>query len=119
MILICRFAVNPARADDFLSRARRALGLLTAQPGCQGGQLGRSQTHHPVGGGRAVRVGGRVPSRAIGVRGTRARGSLLSEALTGEPGSDDVLAAAEGGVVTEHGSLLAVDAERGFGSGDR
>ncbi len=30
-----------------------------------------------------------------------------------------VLAAAEGGAVTGHGSLLTVDAEQGFGSNDR
>jgi hypothetical protein len=67
------------QAQVFLTRARRALGLLTAQPGCLGGQLGRSP--------------------------------------------DDitrwVLAAAEGGAVTDHGSLLAPDTERGFGPGAR
>ena len=39
MILICRFAIDPAQAPDFMTRA---LGLLTAQRGCLGGQLGRS-----------------------------------------------------------------------------
>jgi hypothetical protein len=31
VILICRFAVDPDEAEGFLARARRALGLLTAQ----------------------------------------------------------------------------------------
>ena len=44
---------------------------------------------------------------------------LLAEALTGEPGSYEVLATAQRGAVTDHGSLLAPDAERGFGSSAR
>ncbi len=44
---------------------------------------------------------------------------LLSEALIGEPGGYEVLAAAEGGAVNDHASLLALDAERRFGSDDR
>ncbi|HEV7452385.1 MAG TPA: hypothetical protein VGO16_13550 [Pseudonocardiaceae bacterium] len=44
---------------------------------------------------------------------------LLAEALTGEPGCYEVLATAQGGAVTNHGSLLTLDAERGFGSGSR
>ncbi|MDQ4093020.1 MAG: hypothetical protein M3143_06340 [Actinomycetota bacterium] len=42
MILIWRFLIDAAGAKDFLARTRRALSLLTAQPGCPGGQLGRS-----------------------------------------------------------------------------
>ena len=79
MILICRFAVDPDQAHDFVTRARRALGMLTAQRGCLGGQLGRS------------------PDEV-----TRW-----------------VLADGQGGAVADHGSLLAQDAERGFGCGDR
>jgi hypothetical protein len=44
---------------------------------------------------------------------------LLSEALTGEPGGYEVLAAAKDGAVTDHASLLALDADRGSGSDDR
>ena len=65
MILICRFAVDPDQAHDFLTRARRALG--------------------------------RSPDEV-----TRW-----------------VLADAQGGAVADHGSLLARDAERWFGFGDR
>jgi len=39
VLLVCRFA-DPA--PDFAARAGRALELLTAQPGCFGGELGRS-----------------------------------------------------------------------------
>ncbi len=120
MILICRFIVDAASAEDFLIRARRALGLLTAQQGCLGGQLGRSPDDIT----RWVLV---VQFASV-VAYRRALSSfevrehvvpLLSEALADEPGSYEVLAAAQRGVVTDHRSLLAPDAERGFGSGAR
>jgi quinol monooxygenase YgiN len=120
VILICRFVIDPDRAEDFLTRARRALGLLTAQPGCLGGQLGRSPddiTRWVL----AVQFESVVAyRRALSPFDVREHVvPLLSEALTGEPGSYEVLAAAQGGAVTDHGSLLAPDAERGFGSGPR
>lgn len=40
MLLVCRFTA-PVPAD-LLPRARRALELLTAAPGCLGGELGRA-----------------------------------------------------------------------------
>lgn len=120
MILICRFAVDPAQAADFLTRARRALALLTAHRGCLGGQLGRSpdDTTRWV---LAVQFESvHAYRRTLSVFEVREHViPLLSDALTGEPGSYEVLAAAEGGAVTEHASLLAPDAERGFGSDDR
>ncbi|MGH3684494.1 MAG: antibiotic biosynthesis monooxygenase family protein [Pseudonocardiaceae bacterium] len=120
MILICRFAVDPARAGDFLTRAHRALGLLTAQQGCLGGQLGRSpdDTTRWV---LVVRFASVVAyRRALSVFEVREHVvPLLSEALTGEPGGYEVLAAAEGGVVTDHASLRTLDADQGRGSGDR
>jgi quinol monooxygenase YgiN len=120
VILICRFAVDPHQAENFLSRARRAVGLLTAQPGCRGGQLGRSpddttrwvlavQFESVVAGRRALSVF-EVREQVV---------PLLSEALTGEPGSYEVLVDAQGGAVTDHRSLLVGDAQRGFGSVDR
>ncbi len=120
MILICRFAVDAAQTVDFLSRARRALGLLTAQGGCHGGQLGRSpdDTTRWV---LVVHFESVVAyRRALSVFEVREHVvPVLSDALTGEPGSYEVLVAAEGGAVTDHGSLLTFDAERGFGSDDR
>ncbi|MGH3752953.1 MAG: antibiotic biosynthesis monooxygenase family protein [Pseudonocardiaceae bacterium] len=120
MILICRFAIDPAGAGGFLTRARRALGLLSAQQGCLGGQLGRSpdDTSRWV---LAVRFESVVAyRRALSAFEVREHVvPLLAEALTGEPGSYEVLAAAEGGAVADHASLLALDAERGFRFGDR
>jgi hypothetical protein len=120
VILICCFVIDPYRAGDFLTRARRALGLLTAQPGCLGGQLGRAPddiTRWVL----AVQFESVVAyRRALSPFDVREHVvPLLSEALTGAPGSYEVLAAAHGGAVTDHRSLLAPDAERGFESGPR
>jgi quinol monooxygenase YgiN len=120
VILICRFTVDPARTEDFLARARRTLSLLTAQQGCLGGQLGRSpdDTARWV---LTVQFESVVAyRRTLSVFEVREHAvPLLSEALTGEPGSYEVLAAAEGGAVTDYGSLLTPDAQRGFESEDR
>lgn len=120
MLLICRFVIDAASAEDFLVRARRALSLLTAQPGCLGGQLGRSPddvTRWVL----AVQFDSVVAyRRALSPFDVREHAvPLLSEALTGEPGSYEVLAAGQGGAVTDHGSLLTGDADRGFGSSAR
>jgi quinol monooxygenase YgiN len=120
VILICRFVIDPATAEGFLTRARRALGLLTEQPGCLGGQLGRSPddvTRWVL----AIQFESVVAyRRALSPFDVREHVvPLLAEALTGEPGSYEVLATAQRGAVTDHASLLAPDAERGFGSGAR
>ncbi|HEY6423887.1 MAG TPA: antibiotic biosynthesis monooxygenase family protein [Pseudonocardiaceae bacterium] len=117
MILICRFVIDPAATEEFLTRSRRALGLLTAQPGCLGGALGRSPddtTRWLL----SVRFESVVAyRRALSPFEVREHVvPLLSEALTGEPGSYEVLAAAEGGAVTDHGSLLAPDIQHGSGA---
>ncbi|MGH3898862.1 MAG: antibiotic biosynthesis monooxygenase family protein [Pseudonocardiaceae bacterium] len=120
MILICRFIIDPSLAQDFLTRARRVLGLLTAQHGCLGGQLGRSPdevTRWVL----TVQFESVVAyRRALAPFDVREHVvPLLSEALTGEPGSYEVLVAGRCGAVTDHASLLGSDAERGFGSGAR
>ncbi len=120
MILICRFIIDSADVENFLTRARRALSLLTAQHGCLGGQLGRSPddiTRWVL----AVQFESVVAyRRALSPFEVREHVvPLLSEALTGEPGSYEVLASGQSGAVTDHGSLRALDAERRFGSGAR
>jgi quinol monooxygenase YgiN len=120
VILICRFVIDPTQADEFLTRARRALGLLTAQRGCLSGQLGRSPdelTRWAL----IVHFESVVAyRRTLSVFEVREHVvPLLSEALTGEPGSYEVLADAQCGAVTEHASLLTRDAEQEFGWGDR
>ncbi|MEU7525656.1 antibiotic biosynthesis monooxygenase [Saccharothrix sp. NPDC042600] len=42
MLLVCRFTVPETDVPAFTQRATRALELLTAQPGCRGGQVGRA-----------------------------------------------------------------------------
>lgn len=113
MLLICHFAVDPADADRFVSRAHRALGLLTGRPGCAGGRLGRSPddvTRWVL----VVRFDSVVAyRRALSPFEIREHViPLLSEALTTEPGGYEVLASAHDGTVTDHASLLAGAADR-------
>ena len=113
MLLICRFTVEPAEAEDFVARARRALSLLSAQPGCLGGQLGRAPDE-VIRWVLVVRFDSVVAyRRALSPFDVREHViPLLSEALTSEPGGYEVLASAERGVVTEYGSLLANATDR-------
>lgn len=110
MLLISRFTVDPAVAQNFVLRAHRALGLLTAQRGCLGGQLGRSPddiTQWVL----VVRFDSVVAyRRALSPFEIREHViPLLSEALTSEPGGYEVLAVAQGGAVADHASLLTTD----------
>ncbi|HEY2765394.1 MAG TPA: antibiotic biosynthesis monooxygenase family protein [Pseudonocardiaceae bacterium] len=113
MLLISHFAVEPAAADDFVTRARRALALLTAQPGCVGGELCRSpdDTTRWV---LVVRFDSVVAyRRALSPFDIREHViPLLSEALTSEPGGYELLATARGGALIDHASLLADGTDR-------
>jgi hypothetical protein len=108
VLVICCFLVDPAGTGNFLTRAHRALSLLTAQPGCLGGELGRSpdDTARWV---LAVRFESVVAyRRALSPFEIREQVvPLLSEALTCESGGYEVLASAQGGAVTSHPSLIA------------
>jgi hypothetical protein len=113
LLLICHFVVGADDADRFVTRAHRALGLLTAQPGCSGGRLGRSPdevTRWVL----VVRFDSVVAyRRALSPFEIREHViPLLSEALTTEPAGYEVLASADGGTVTDHASLLAGAADR-------
>ncbi|WP_226363942.1 antibiotic biosynthesis monooxygenase family protein [Pseudonocardia abyssalis] len=108
MLLLCRFAVDPADAPDFLARGTRALELLTAAEGALDGRLGRS-VDDP---GRWVlavrftsvdayrRALSPFPVRELVV-------PLLSEALADEPATYETLVDATAGTATEFPSLLA------------
>ncbi|MGH3931989.1 MAG: antibiotic biosynthesis monooxygenase family protein [Pseudonocardiaceae bacterium] len=111
--MICHFAVDPAGVEMFVIRAHRALELLTAQPGCLGGELGRSPddvTRWVL----VVRFDSVVSyRRALSPFDVRAHAvPLLSEALTSQSGGYEVLATAQRGAVTDHASLLATDRDR-------
>jgi len=107
VLLVCRFSVTEPAAPAFVARAQRALQLLSAQPGCRGGQLGRS----PDNATRWVLLA-RFDSvaayrRALSPFEVREHVvPLLSEAVTGEPAAFEVLADAVGGEVTGHPSVL-------------
>lgn len=111
MLLVCRFAVPDADSDAvtrFVGRARRALELLTAAPGCQGGELGRA-VDAPDRWVLAVRftsVDGY--RRALSPSAVREHVvPLLSEAFADEPATYEVLLAGAESEVTEQVSLLA------------
>ncbi|GEL24636.1 hypothetical protein PSU4_35900 [Pseudonocardia sulfidoxydans NBRC 16205] len=109
MLLVCRYDVPAPDTDAFLTRARHALELLTATPGCLGGELGRA-IEEP---GRWV-----LQVRFTSVDAYRRALSpfpvrehvvpLLAEALADEPATFETLASGAGGAVTAHESLLAV-----------
>jgi len=107
VLVVCRFAVPESDAASFTARARRALELLTAAPGCLGGELGRA-VDEP---GRWV-----LTVRFSSVDGYRRALSpwpvrehvvpLLSEALADEPGVYEALLVGAGGAVARRESLL-------------
>ena len=105
---MCRFAVDPADADAFAARARRALGLLTAAAGAEGGRLGRS-ADDPAAWVLEVRFASvDAYRRALSPFPVREHVvPLLAEALADEPATYEVLADAAAGVVTEWSSLRA------------
>ena len=109
MLLVCRF--RPQEADDLLPRARRALELLTEQPGCLDATLGQA-TDEP---GAWVLVA-RFTSiaayrRAMSPFPIREHvAPLLADALTDEPAVYELRLRAAGGEVEELTSLIARDA---------
>ena len=108
MLLVCRFAVPAAAAPEFRARVHRALELLTASPGCLGGQAGRA-VDDPERWVLAVRFASVVAyRRALSPFPVREHVvPLLSEALADEPATYEVLVDAVAGAVTESGSLRA------------
>ena len=111
MLLVCRFAVPDSDAAEvarFTARARRALELLTAAPGCLGGDLGRA-VDDPDRWVLAVRFASvDAYRRALSPFDVREHVvPLLSEAQADEPSAYEALATGRAGVVTEQESLLA------------
>jgi hypothetical protein len=105
VLLVCRFA--PGADEAFLSRARVAVALLAAQPGCEGVELARA-VEDP---GRWVLVArfATVTAYRRALQPFDVREHVvpfLSEALTDEPGTYErgLVAGPDG--LTEHPSLL-------------
>jgi quinol monooxygenase YgiN len=108
VLLVCRFAPAPGDATGFLERARRAVALLAAQPGCDGVDLARAieEPDRWVLVARFATV--TAYRRALQPFDVREHVvPLLSEALTDEPAAYErgLVAGPEG--LTEHPSLLA------------
>jgi quinol monooxygenase YgiN len=108
VLLVCRFAVTAAEAPAFTARVRRALELLTAAPGCLGGEAGRA-VDDPRRWVLAVRFASvDAYRRALSPFPVREHVvPLLSEALADEPATYEVLVDAGDGAVTERPSLRA------------
>jgi len=107
VLLVCRFVVL-ADAEAFAARIRRALELLTAAPGCLGGEAGRA-VDDPDRWVLTVRFTSvDAYRRALSPFPVREHViPLLSEALADEPATYEVLVDAAGGAATEHTSLRA------------
>ncbi|MCO1656680.1 antibiotic biosynthesis monooxygenase [Pseudonocardia sp. S2-4] len=108
MLLVCRFDVPAAEADDLRVRARAALELLTAQPGCRGGELGRA-VDEPDAWVLVVRFESvNAYRRALSPFPVREHVvPLLAQAGTDAPAAFETLVDAVGGRAQEHTSLLA------------
>jgi hypothetical protein len=107
VLLVCRFAV-PTDEAGFRARIRRALELLTAAPGCLGGEAGRA-VDEPQRWVLTVRFASvDAYRRALSPFPVREHAvPLLSEALADEPATYEVLVEAAGGAATERASLRA------------
>ena len=104
MLLVCRF--QPVDPAAFAERARRALALLTAAPGCLGGELGRAvdEPERWVLTARFASVD--AYRRALSPFDVREHVvPLLSEAQP-EPSTFETLVTAVDGHTTAHPSLL-------------
>ena len=108
MLLVCRFDVPPADAPDLRARARRALELLSAQPGCRGGELGRS-ADEPTAWVLVVRFDSvDAYRRALSPFPVREHVvPLLAEARTDAPAAFETLVSAAAGTAEQITSLLA------------
>jgi quinol monooxygenase YgiN len=114
MLLICRFDISPDGEQDFVRRARRALALLSAAPGCQHAELARA-IEQPERWVLTARFDSVVAyRRALSPFDVREHViPLLSEALADEPATYETLIDASSGTITEHTSLLASPDQRG------
>ncbi|AEA26627.1 Antibiotic biosynthesis monooxygenase [Pseudonocardia dioxanivorans CB1190] len=108
VLLVCRFDVPPADAGAFLARGRTALELLTAAPGCLGGDLGRA-IEEPTRWVLQVRFASvDAYRRALSPFPVREHVvPLLAEALADEPATFETLVSGAGGAAVTHESLLA------------
>lgn len=105
MLLVCRFA-TPVPVD-LVPRARRALELLTAAPGCLGGELGRA-VDDPGCWVLTVRFASvDAYRRSLSPFAVREHVVPLLAEATPETATFETLVEAVGGEATDHRSLRA------------
>jgi hypothetical protein len=111
VLLVCRYGPANLEADAFVARARRAIELLTAQPGCRRATLARA-VDSPDAWLLVVEFDSVTAYRkALSPFEVREHVvPLLSEAATTEPATFEPLLVGAGGTVTERPSLIAEDA---------
>ena len=108
VLLVCRFAVPASDGPTFSARVRRALELLTAAPGCLGGEAGRA-VDDPQRWVLTVRFASvDAYRRALGPFPVREHVvPLLSEALADEPATFETLVTATAGHAADLPTLRA------------
>ncbi|WP_026423041.1 antibiotic biosynthesis monooxygenase [Actinokineospora inagensis] len=110
MLLIARFTA--AEAEPFTERARRALELLLAQPGCLRGLLARSTEVADTWVLTVEFASVSAYRRALSPFDVRTEViPFLGRADTTEPAAYEVVLEAQTGEVRQHVSLLAADAD--------
>lgn len=111
MLLVCLFDVPTAELADFTARARTAVALLSAQPGCRGATAGPA-VDEPGTWVLTARFDS-VPAyrRALSPFPVREQvAPLLARCRGGAPTTFEVLLDGEDGTVVESLSLRAADA---------
>ena len=111
MLLVCRYRIAPDAAEAFLARARHAVELLTAQPGCRRATLARALDEAQA--WLLVVEFDSVTAyrRALSPFPVREHVvPLLSEADPSGPSTFERLLESDGATVTERASLIAADA---------
>lgn len=109
MLLVCRFTVAEGDVPTFTARVNHALELLTRQPGCVRGVLGRS-TDERRRWVLTVEFASVVAyRRALSPVDVRSAVIPLLNAAEAEPGGYEILAEAVDGTVRSLASLVAGD----------
>ena len=114
MLLVCRYRVAAGDVRTFTARARRAIELLTTQPGCRQATLARATEDNETWLLVAEFDSVNAYRRALSPFDVREHVvPLLSESDgsgTGGPSTFERLLVGAGGAVTDRPSLIAADA---------
>lgn len=113
MLLVCRYRIAAGEADAFVARARRAIELLTARPGCRRASLARAMDSPDAWLLVAEFDSVTAYRRALSPFDVRELVvPLLAEADPAQASTFEPLVVGVDGAVTERDSLIAADAGR-------